>query len=1660
MSSEAHDPIRILIVDDKADYRETKAELLRDFYGYLVETAANSDQALGLARQVAFHVALIDHVLSGDNLDGIELMEALRAEHPALEFILLTGYGLDPQAKALQAGAYRFVEKRIDNDALHQMIALCVEAGRARGELELLRREHKLLENLQQLGRAIGATLEQETILQAIYDHLGRWMDVENIDIVLLDKKWGELEFVLSYSEGQPEECRRRLFSFTEDGPGLMDWVIRHQAPFLIRDYPLEPLPVQPYWHPGPEIRSWLGAPMLVGDFTIGAISLQNERPNRYDTTDQRSLMAVANLAAQALFNARLYAERQVLNAISERIMAVEAVDRLLKDIASELGPLIDTRNLRIGLYRPDRESIDLVVRYDDGQHLPPYTLGLRQTLLSVSIRSGRPLLLRSQNEVASTTGQAEIDPQGGQPRSWLSAPLIAGNEKVIGAIAVQDYSREGAFDEHDRELLVRLANLLAVAVSRAQLLEQVQLGLRQRETLSAITLHLQTECSCDPERGLWAFLTGVTAGYGLGLNRAALFRWEPDPERPGERGVLSGWLAIGDLDSAAAGRTWADMQSRKLDSLEASFHLSIEELADKPLNQALAGQQIAVANGSEDPFSRAVFQREPSVLDGRAYAPSVQAKGPIGQAFWQAFDPGEFAVVPLQRGGRLEGVLAVDNKFTHAPIDAGQMALLAAFAEATLVVIDHLRLQQELERRVRVLEKHYQLITALRFLPRREDSLRLLLATLKELYDLDTCTFGRLSEDGLRLEFDPQFAIGLPELVSLPVERIPVETWGLLKGSDTPQVFPDLAEAPQIRALLVLRDLRSLAVTPVRGREGRLWGVLTLGRRGETTITPDDLETLQALAGQAALALRNAELFEEVRLRNEEVRLRNRAQELLLKLGRRLTGAVADPLKDLLDEIVRGAQELVHADNVVIYPFLEKGQRYNPRHFAAVGLFSDKQPTSKRRTDRSLSRIVLRSTEKMLVVDDVTDQTDRYGRVSIYIRPGDFIDREGVRSFVGVSLVVDDEPVGVLFVNFCQPHNFSKLELDVIQEFAAQAAVVIKKDTLMGQVSGLLSSRLSVIDGLRQAERLIGQLKPLEEVWEVILHTAVEATGAGWGWFLVVDEANGQLIPQAMFHVPSGGAEPGQFSFVGGRGITGWVAERRRSARVGDVHRDRRYAAAVESTRSELAVPVLLGMERTLVGIIDLESDREYAFSAELQKLVEALAAAAAVALANADLYRRALKQQRVQEALLKAGQAISSASLDRQATLDCILEEAVDLTGIDGDRAHLGAVFIWDGTTLACSNIYPRNLTAGLKKQGLERTPLPGGVRTPDGEYRIGVAGRAAWERRVIYAEDVAKHPDYLKFSPETRSELAIPLLADERLVGVLNVESQSPGAFTPQDIDALQTLAAQAAIAILNAEAYERLDASLHELQQKKNELAESQAVALTGILGSSLAHDIQGYAAAIRNNAEEVVEKLDGQAIWPRLVDPLKETQEAAVRILEVAGKLEQALEEELDSLNLHTLLEERLASWQTRHRQAGVAWELELRPPAPVVRANRLLLAIALDNLVDNAVRAMEAVETRRLVINTRREGKWVELRLSDSGPGIPDEDQNKLFKERFPPRNGKKNSGQGLKIVQMLLERFSGEIELESSGPQGACFVLRLLAEESMRPSPEDHHGA
>jgi sigma-B regulation protein RsbU (phosphoserine phosphatase) len=253
------------------------------------------------------------------------------------------------------------------------------------------------------------------------------------------------------------------------------------------------------------------------------------------------------------------------------------------------------------------------------------------------------------------------------------------------------------------------------------------------------------------------------------------------------------------------------------------------------------------------------------------------------------------------------------------------------------------------------------------------------------------------------------------------------------------------------------------------------------------------------------------------------------------------------------------------------------------------------------------------------------------------------------------------------------------------------------------------------------------------------------------------------------------------------GEGVTGIAAQRREAILVHDVAQDPRYISAVPNVRSELAVPLII--KNRVIGVIDIESPQPHHFNEEHKRLLTLIGSRMAVGIENARLYTRSTRQARTLVLLNEIARELTSI-----LNVDELLKRIAELLSRLIDY-QMFSILLLD--------------SAGEKLQHRFSLRFNENIQVKhDASRGRGVVGYAAQHREAVLVPDVKKDPRYIELNRETRSELAVPLIYKDKVIGVLDLEHTRRGFFTEDHRRTVTTLAAQIAIAIENAQLYEQI------------------------------------------------------------------------------------------------------------------------------------------------------------------------------------------------------------------------------------------------------------
>jgi GAF domain-containing protein len=614
--------------------------------------------------------------------------------------------------------------------------------------------------------------------------------------------------------------------------------------------------------------------------------------------------------------------------------------------------------------------------------------------------------------------------------------------------------------------------------------------------------------------------------------------------------------------------------------------------------------------------------------------------------------------------------------------------------------------------------------------------------------------------------------------------------------------------------------------------------------------------------------------------------------------------------------------------------------------------------------------------------------------------------------------LVVAGEPVGLLYVYLREARRFGDFELLMIDNLANHAAMAIYQANRISSVQRDLVRTEEALNRLWRAGMLISSRLGLEETLEAILEMALGVTEAHYGIFRLVDGSGAMLVTRAI--AGASGRPQIEALSIDSNSIMGWVAAHRRPLCIHNLEAApwvRLYHPldADLRMRSELAVP-LVGSSGRLEGVLNLESPMIGAFGDQDRHLLQSLATQAVIAIQEA----------RLLDTLLEVAHLLLVES--PQQVLQHLVGQAANLLD-----AAAGAIWTLEGDELVL-----QAATDALQRG--DRLPL-----------HASLTGEAVLEQRAIISEDVREDPRFhsvtLARTQAWNRALIVPLLSSEGgealgAFSVYGVQGES-GRFTESEWDrkVLTCLAYYAALALQSAERQRAL-----RIAEERHAVAETFAA--VGDVAANVLHHLNNKVGTIPVRVQGIEDKC---AVALQADDYL------ASNLAEIEYSAREAMDAVRDSLAYLRPIHATPVTIAgcVSAALADVRFPAELRvelagiEELPPVVASRRSLVFVFTNLLENSCAAMQG--TGMIRIAGTASSQWVELEVTDDGPGIPPELHERIFEFGLADRNAQYSArlGFGLWWVKTLLVRMGGLVTVVSDGEGGTSFRLRLPRAEA-----------
>jgi two-component system, NtrC family, sensor kinase len=837
--------------------------------------------------------------------------------------------------------------------------------------------------------------------------------------------------------------------------------------------------------------------------------------------------------------------------------------------------------------------------------------------------------------------------------------------------------------------------------------------------------------------------------------------------------------------------------------------------------------------------------------------------------------------------------------------------------------------------------------------------------------------------------------------------------------------------------------------------KDDKLMGAIVIYRQEVRPFTDRQIELLQNFAAQAVIAIENTRLLSELRQRTgdlSEALEQQTATSEVLKVISSSPGELETVFQTLLENATRICEaafgSMLQREGDV---FRRVALHNAPPAFAQ---FHNQSPTIQWREVSDLRRVV--ETKQVIhVADTAAEHPD--APIAKYA---------GGRTLLLVPMLKDKDLVGVIGIYRQEVRPFTDKQIELVQNFAAQAVIAIENARLLSELRESLQQQTATADVLKVISSTPGDLQP---VFDTMLAKATDLCQASYGtmWLSQGDSFRtvamyGGLPPAWVEQWRSGTP----YRPLPNRPLAR-VAESRQPVQITDLRDDQSYlegdplpVAAVEvaGIRTLLVVPMF--KESELVGAIAIYRKEVRPFTDKQIALVTNFAAQAVIAIENTRLLselRESLQQQTATADVLKV---ISRSTFDLQTVLQTLVESAARLC--DADKATI---------TRQKDGAFYSAETYGFSPEYMDYIR-----KIPIVPERGLASGRALLEGRLVHIPDAKADPEYTFLEGQRlgdyRTILAVPMLREGTPIGVLILTRSEVRPFTDKQIELVSTFADQAAIAIENVRLFESVEArtrelaaSLENLRTTQDRLVQTQKLASLGQLTAGIAHEIKNPLNFVNNFSGVSAELID--ELRDTLKGPLDD--KARAEINELTDTLRSNLDKVMqhgkraDAIVKNMLLHSREGSGEHRVVDINALVEESLNLAYHGARAEKQGFTITLERSLDPAAGTADVFPqdiTRallNLILNgfyaaikrkaganggdyeptltasTKNLGDRVEVRIRDNGTGILPEVKKKIFNPFFTTKPAGEGTGLGLSISHdIIVKQHGGSIEVET----------------------------
>ncbi len=777
--------------------------------------------------------------------------------------------------------------------------------------------------------------------------------------------------------------------------------------------------------------------------------------------------------------------------------------------------------------------------------------------------------------------------------------------------------------------------------------------------------------------------------------------------------------------------------------------------------------------------------------------------------------------IMPMMRGGEAIGLLSV-VRLVPGPLSDEQLAVLRTFAAQAVIAIENTRLVNELRQRTDDLSESLEQQTA------TSEVLRVISSSPGELEPV----FQSMLENAVKL-CEARFGVvyryedGACYLAGVVNAPPAYEAFVKARGKFMPEAGNALDRALETKQLVhtidqaaervptpshKLAGARSQILVPMLN-EQELVGAIAIFRQEVRPFSGKQIELVTNFAAQAVIAIENTRLLTELRQRTDDLSESLEQQTATSEVLRVISSSLGE-LEPVFQAMLKNATHLCAAKFGILYS-------YEAEKFRTVAMlevppaFAEWLQLEPRYWDPTTGLGRLVQTKQAVHIPDV--QAERLYLEGHPQRVA-FVQMTGVRTFVAVPLLKDNELIGSFCIFRQEVRPFTDKQIELVQNFAAQAVIAIENTRLLKELHQRTDDLTESLEQQTATAEVLssisGSMTDTKPVFDAIVRNLLRLFGTR---FAVV-----QLLDDGIVRMPAVDGEPGFERLIdryprplddmtaGGQAmLTKKVVQYSPVLGNPTAPPETQQFARDFGFDAVIFAPMLRG--DTVIGAIGVSHHEPRVFNDKQAGLIKAFADQAVIAIENARLLNELrqrtddltelLEQQTTTADMLKV---ISRAAFDLQTVLETLIENATRSCG-----AEQGFIFLPDGGAykLAVSYCATPEFVEHIAKIQIR----------PERGYLIG---RVLLNRQPVHILDALAEPDYQQAESQRlggyRTMLGVPMLRGGAPIGVIVIWRNEVSAFTPRQIELAMTFADQAAIALENVRQATQLEAQSQELR----------------------------------------------------------------------------------------------------------------------------------------------------------------------------------------------------------------------------------------------------